>query len=96
MTIWHLKSGSIDELVNAKDQFDAWLTLRDRPAGDFGLVVSAEPDERPSDAVHVRTSALMFAWGREDDAEQFIDLAIDAGLPDTTDRDRAFAQEHAE
>lgn len=87
---WQLRSAAIDEIVQARDQFEAWDTLRDRPIEDLGLVVEAEPDEN-ADPIPVRTSGLMFRWGRDDDARAFIELAIANDLPDTTAADLAFA-----
>lgn len=83
---WHIRSREINEVVNAADQFAAWDTLSDRPVEDFGLVVAAEREE-DADPVYVRTSALMFRWGRDADAEAFISVAVANGLPDTTEQD---------
>jgi hypothetical protein len=93
VTVWRLQSRAISEVVRAADQFEALDTLRDRPAMDFGLVVQAEPGEN-ADPIPVRTSALLFAWGRDEDAEAFIALAVANGLPDTTVEDRKFAEAH--
>lgn len=89
--VWHLRSRAINVVVRAEDQFAAWDTLRDRPAEDFGLAVSAEADES-DDPISVRTSALMFSWGRDEEAELFVALAVEQGLPDTTAGDRRFAE----
>lgn len=83
---WIIGSGDIKEVVRAMDQFEAWDTLRDRPAEDFGLIASAEPNES-SDPFHVRTSLLMYRWGRDADAKRFIERGIECGMPDTTDAD---------
>lgn len=88
---WHLRSRAVNEVVHAPDQFDAWDTLRDRPAEDFGLVVTAEPDES-GDPITVRTSALMFSWGREVDAAAFVVIAVESGLPNTTLEDLRFGR----
>lgn len=88
---WQLRSAAINEIVRAADQFEAWDTLRDRPADDFGLLVTAETGET-GNPIPVRTSALMLSWGRDDDAQAFVDLAVAQGLPDTTTADRAFRQ----
>lgn len=81
MTTWHLRSREIDEIVSAADQWEAWDTLRDRPPADFGLVVSAEPDERGDDErIPVQTEALMRRWGRDDEAVAFHQAAVDLGL----------------
>jgi hypothetical protein len=88
---WHLRSGVIDEIVRAEDQFEAWATLRDRPAEDFGLIASAEPDE-DGDPLLARVSGLMFSWGRDEDAQAFVAAAVAQGLPDTTDADRRFGR----
>lgn len=88
---WHLRSRAIDELVRAADQFEAWQTLRDRPLEDFGVIVTAEPDET-GDRIGVHTATLMFWWGRDEDASAVIATAIEAGLPDTTVADRQAGQ----
>jgi hypothetical protein len=91
---WRIRSGEIDELVRAPDQIAAWDTLRDRPLEAFGVVASAEPDES-ADPIYVRTSALMFRWGRDNDARVIIRMAVDlVGLPDTTVADQEFARTH--
>lgn len=87
MARWVLRSRNIFEVVEAHDQFAAWNTLRIRPADDFGILVTAEPDE-DGDPIPVRTSQLMMSWGREDDGLAFVAAAIAAGLPDTTSADR--------
>lgn len=79
MIRWHLRSRGIDEVVEAADQWEAWDTLRDRSALDFGLIVQAEPDEN-ADPIPVHTAALMRRWGREDDAAAFDQVAREAGL----------------
>ena len=89
---WQLRSRAINEVVQAADQFAAWDTLSDRAAEDFGLIVEAEPDEN-GDPFLVRTSALMFWWGRDGEAEAFIALAIACDLGDTTEVDRRFRRE---
>lgn len=89
---WHLKSGLIDELVRAADQHEAYDTLRHRPLKEFGLIVTAEPDES-GDPIAIRTSALMFSWGRDQDAEDCIRAARFAGLADTTALDQEWAAE---
>jgi hypothetical protein len=83
---WHLTSRHINEFVVAEDQFGAWNTLRSRPAEDFGIIVTAEPDES-GDLIPVRTSQLMFSWNRDDEARLFIESAMLSGLPDTTEID---------
>jgi hypothetical protein len=76
---WHLRSRAINEVVRASDQWEAWDTLRDRSALDFGLIVVAEPNE-DADPIPVQTAALMRRWGRDDDAEQFDAIAREQGL----------------
>lgn len=88
--VWLLRSGTINEVVRAADQFAAWRTLSERPVEDFGLILTAERDE-DDDPIAARTSALMFAWGRDEDARTFVAAAIAAGLPDTTEADLLFA-----
>lgn len=85
MKNWHLTSRRIDEVVKAEDQHGAFNTLRTRPVTDFGLVVTATAEGEPDEyAIPIRTSALMFLWGRDFEAKAFVQLAIDAGLGDTT------------
>jgi hypothetical protein len=80
-TRWQLRSREINEFVVAADQWEAWDTLRDRSIYDFGLVVSAEPHESGDhEVIPVHTATLMRRWGRDDDAEQFDELARKAGL----------------
>lgn len=88
---WRVGSGDISEWVFAPDQFAAFDTLRDRPAEDFGCIVTAEPDENPDDMVPVRTSILMFRWFRDDAARRFIERMMEEGMPDTTREDLAAA-----
>lgn len=80
VTLWHLKSLAIDELVAAPDQWRAWDTLRERRAEDFGLVVSAEPNEDEQEMIPVQTAMLMRRWRRDDDAERFDAIARAQGL----------------
>lgn len=79
---WVLRSHGIGEVILAADQWAAWDTLRNRPVEDFGLIVTAEPDE-DGNPIPVRTSRLMFDWGRDVDAMRFIDMAATEGLGDT-------------
>jgi len=90
---WQLRSGTINEVVNAPDQWAAWNTLRNRPLSDFGLIVTAEADEN-GDPIPVHTASLLFSWHRDQDAQALISLAIEHGLPDTTATDIAIAREH--
>lgn len=92
-SVWHLRSGSIDELVRADDQWAAWDTLNDRDTEEFGLIASAEPDEN-DDPLLIRTSALMRVWGRDEDAEAFVAAAVAEGMPDTTESDKRTAAKH--
>lgn len=87
---WHVRSRAIDEVAAAADQFDAWDTLRDHPIEDFGLIVTAEPNES-DDPIPIHTAALMYSWGRIADAEALIALAVQHDLPDTTEANQAFA-----
>jgi hypothetical protein len=77
--VWHVRSREINEVVRAADQWEAWDTLRDRSAFDFGLITVAEPNE-DADPIPVHTATLMRRWGREHDAEQFDAVAREAGL----------------
>lgn len=76
---WHVRSAAINEVVPATDQWEAWDTLSDRGAQDFGLVTVAERNE-DGDPFPVQTAALMRRWGRDEDAERFDDLARREGL----------------
>jgi len=76
---WHIRSREINEVVEADDQWEAWDTLRDRSALDFGLIATAEPDES-GDPIPVHTATLMRRWGRDEDAEKFDAVAREAGL----------------
>lgn len=87
---WKITSGDISEFVCASNQFEAWETLRDRPAEEFGAIVLAEPDGNDNPFI-VRTSQLMYRWGRDGDAERFISLMMEAGMPDTTIEDLSAA-----
>ena len=88
---WHLRSREINEVVLAEDQYAAWDTLRERPAVDFGLIVTAEPDET-ADSIPVHTSALMTWWERHEDAALFRQVAIENDLPNTFESDHQFAE----
>ena len=79
MSSWLLKSRDIIRVVEAPDQWVAWDTLRDRPAADFGLLVTAEANE-DGEPIAVRTEILMTRWGRDADAAQFHALAVQQGL----------------
>lgn len=88
MTRWQLKTLNIRTVVTARDQWVAFDTLRTRPAADFGLIVVAEPNESGEEnSIPVRTSMLMFRWGRPKDAKAFIKAGMKAGMPDTTKQD---------
>lgn len=86
--LWHISGGDISEFVHADDQFQAWDTLRDRSAYDFGLIMKAEPNEN-DDPFLVRTSMLMRRWGRIDDAKKFVSRGMECGMPDTAMEDIA-------
>lgn len=83
---WVVSSGDIREVAYAADQFEAWDTLRDRPAEEFGLVAEAEPDEN-GEPYPIRTSILMFRWHRDADAKRFIARMKDLEGIDTTAAD---------
>lgn len=74
-----IRTGEVNEIVQADDQWEAWDTLRDRPILDFGLIATAEPDES-GDPILVKTADLMRRWDRDDDAEEFDKIAKLAGL----------------
>lgn len=86
---WFVSSKNIDEVVEAADRWEAFDTLRDRPAEDFGLIVEVQPvRETQEEAVAIRTSALFGKrWGRPEIAERFIAAAVAQGLGDTTEVD---------
>lgn len=77
--VWHVCSREINEIVRAADQWEAWDTLRYRSAFDFGLIVTAEPNE-DADPIPVHAATLMRRWGRDQDAEAFDQIAREAGL----------------
>lgn len=76
---WLLRGKGFREVVRAADQWEAWDTLRERPAEDFGLVTTAEPDES-DDPIYVQTATLMRRWGRTSEADQCDALARELGL----------------
>jgi hypothetical protein len=84
---WLVQSAEISEFVFASDQFEAWDALRDRRAEDFGLIAKAEVNES-GDPFLIRTSALMYRWGRDADGERFISRGMEVGMPDTTVQDK--------
>jgi hypothetical protein len=91
--LWRISSKNVKEFVRAGDQFEAWDTLQSRPASDFGIIVTSEPDEMgDAGIVSIHTAALMFSWGRTDDAELAINAAIALGLGDTSDADIALGE----
>lgn len=79
MKTWVLTSKGISEIVRAEDQWEAWDTLRERDATDFGLLVSAEANES-DDPIPVQTETLMRRWDRIADADQFHAKAREMGL----------------
>lgn len=85
---WFLTSKDIDEMVEAVDQWQAFDSLQNRSADDFGLIVEAQPvKETRAESIAIRTSMLFGRWGRIEEAKQFIGVGVHAGLPDTTDTD---------
>lgn len=83
---WHIKSHKINKVVVARNQDEAWEALRELPATDFGLIVTAEAGEN-ANPIAIHTAALMFRWHRDADARLFIEVALASGLPDTTQAD---------
>jgi hypothetical protein len=83
----HISTRDVDEYVRARDQFEAWDTLKDRPVEDFGIVTTAELNES-SDPIPIRTAALLFSWCRDEDALRLIEVAMANDLPDTELVDR--------
>jgi len=86
--VWIVETGTIVATVLARNQWEAFDALRSFDKNGFGLIVvakraySAEGEEYA-----VRTSRLMGRWGRVSDALEFINLAIEEGLPDTSRED---------
>lgn len=81
---------TLDEIrnVEAEDQWEAYDSLCVLPVERFGLLVIATPEGgTDADSIPVRTSALMFRWGRRMDAHLFLARAMAEGLPDTSARD---------
>jgi hypothetical protein len=91
---WRVRSRAIDEIVVVADQFAAWDTLKGRPVEDFGLIVTAEPNES-ADPIPIHTAALMFSWCRDADALRLIEVAVANGLGDTEIADRESGAEIA-
>ncbi len=88
MALWIITTKDITEMVEAPDQHGAYEVLREAPAHQFGLIVTATPSGKSeADAYSCRTSLLLGQWGRIADARQFISAAIAAGLGDTSDQD---------
>ena len=74
-------------------QFEAWDSLRRRPASDFGIVVTAEADEMVDNGtVMIHTAALLFSWDRATEARLAIQAAVQADLPDTTEADLSLGE----
>lgn len=77
--LWMVSTRKIRRAIRAVDQWEAWDTLRAEDRDQFGLVVSAEPDEN-GDPFLVQASTLMERWGREHDAAEFHVLSRAEGL----------------
>jgi hypothetical protein len=75
---WRIRSRSIDLVVNAVTQSEAWDTLCDRPADDFGLIVTALGPN--GERMGIQTEMLMRKWNRLEDAGAFHEAARAAGL----------------
>ena len=89
---------TLKEIVNveAVDQWGAYDSLRDLPVERFGLFVIATPEDGTADdAIAVRTSFLMFRWGRRMDAHLFLARAMADGLPDTSALDDPIRRKEA-
>ncbi len=85
---WYVTTKDIDEVVEAADQWEAFDSLRSRAASEFGLVVEAQPvNETRDESMAVRTSLLFNRWGYPEIARRFIEAAVAAGLPDTSESD---------
>ena len=77
---WSVTCKSDDPvIVRARDQWEAWDVLKDRPVEDFGLICMAEPSEN-GDPFMVQTETLMRRWGRKADARLAHEAAVRAGL----------------
>lgn len=95
MSRWAIRRGDSERVVEAIDQHAAWNTLRSEPTESFGLVVTALEEGLDEDERYgIHTSALMFTWGRDEEAILLIEAAIEIGLPDTTLIDMAYALAH--
>ena len=78
---WHITARNVDERVRAVDHWAAWNTLRNRPAADFGLLVSALREGLDDgERVSVTTQTLFYIWHRDDEAGLVIDMAVSLGL----------------
>lgn len=87
---WYVDTKNIHEIVVATDQFEAMDTLRDAPANDFGLIVTAQRvDKTEEDGSYAcRTSLLMGKrWGRVWDAKLFVEAGIAQGMGDMSATD---------
>lgn len=90
---WRVRSAKIDVVVTGRaEQWDVFDQIADRPLADFGIIVCAEHNE-DANPVCVRTSILMYRWGRDGDAAKAIRHAVQSGLSDTTERDKQLARE---
>lgn len=95
MTAWVLRTAELHRITQQPDQWAAFDTLREMPLRYFGLLVTAEAHESMN-PIGIRTSALLYRWGRELDARLAIAIAVDQGLPDTTEADEKFRLEEVQ
>ncbi len=85
MNRWTVETLRTMHNVEAKDHWEAYDSLCNSPVEEFGLLVVAIPEGGTFlDSIAVRTSALMFRWGRRMDAHLFLARAMAEGLPDTS------------
>lgn len=90
MKSWLVISGEIRQWVSASNQYEAWDCLKEFSAEQFGAIATAEPNESDNPFI-IRTSVLLFHWGRDQDARRWIERMMEEGSPDTEFEDRQAA-----
>lgn len=94
---WYVDTKNIHTIVVAADQFEAYDTLKENPATDFGLIVTAQRVDKTEDegSYGCRTSLLMGKrWGRVEDAKLFVEAGIAQGMGDMSETDLPKEQTH--